>query len=183
MNLVTKVQFVKISTPQEKAQCVSWFIETKSDIQAQQNFRCKYGRKPPARPIIRAWHKKFMETGSVLQRKGAGRPQISEEEIESVRVAYRPTRSPRKSIHGASTKLQIPRSTIHKVLHRNLQLYAYKVQLLLAFKPEDKPRRKEFAVTMLDRLDSDPGFLKCVCFSHESTFHVSKLLNRHNLRI
>ena len=36
---------------------------------------------------------------------------------------------------------------------------------------------------MLDRLDSDPGFMKCVCFSDESTFHVSGLLNRHNLRI
>ena len=95
MNLVTKVEFIKMSTPQEKAQCVSWFIETKSDIQAQQNFRRKYGRKPPAQPTIQAWHKKFMETGSVLQRKGAGRPQISEE-IESVQVAY--TRSPRKSI-------------------------------------------------------------------------------------
>ena len=57
------------------------------------------------------------------------------------------------------------------------------MQLLKAFKPEDKPRRKEFAVTMLDRLDSDPGFLKRVCFSDESTFHVSGLLNRHNLRI
>ena len=118
-----------------------------------------------------------METGSVLQRKGAGRPQISEEEIESVRVAY--TRSPRKSIRRASTQLQIPRSTIHKVLHRNLQLYAYKVQLLQALKPEDKPRRKEFAVTMLDRLDSDPGFLKRVCFSDGSIFHVSGLINRH----
>ena len=85
-----------------------------------------------------------METDSELQRKVAGRPQISEEEIESVRVAY--TRSPRKSIRRASTQLQIPRSTIHKVLHRNLRLYAYKVQLLQALKPEDKPRRKEFAV-------------------------------------
>ena len=82
------------------------------------NFRRKYGRKPPARPTIRAWHKKFMETGSVLQRKGAGRPQISEEYIESVRVTY--TRSPKKSIRRASTQLRIPRSTIHKVLHRNL---------------------------------------------------------------
>ena len=27
-----------MSTPQEKAQCVSWFIKTKSDIQAQRNF-------------------------------------------------------------------------------------------------------------------------------------------------
>ena len=111
MNLVAKVEFMKISTPQEKAQSVSSFMETKSDIQAQRNFRRKYGRKPPARPTTRTWHKKFMETGSVLQRKGAGRPQISEEEIESVRVAY--TRSARKSICTASTLLQIPRSTIH----------------------------------------------------------------------
>ena len=28
-----------------------------------------------------------------------------------------------------------------------------------------------------------PGFLKGVCFSDQSTFHVSGLLNRHNLRI
>ena len=57
---------MKMSTPQEKAQCVSWFIETKSDIQAQRNCRRKYGRKPPARRTIRAWHKKFMEIDSVL---------------------------------------------------------------------------------------------------------------------
>ena len=36
---------------------------------------------------------------------------------------------------------------------------------------------------MLNRLDSDPGFLKRVCFSDESMFHVFGLLNRHNLRI
>ena len=93
------------------------------------------------------------------------------------------TGSLRKSIHRASTQLQIPRSTIHKVLHTNLWLYAYKVQLLQALKPEDKSRWKEFAVMMLDRLDSEPGFLKRVCLSDESMFHVSILLNRHNLRI
>ena len=57
------------------------------------------------------------------------------------------------------------------------------MQLLQALKPEDKPQRKEYAVTMLHRLDSDPGFLKRVCFSDESTFHVSGLINRHNSRI
>ena len=92
---------MKMSPPREKAQCVSWFIEAKSDIQAQRNFRRKYERKSPERPIIRAWHKKFMETGSVLQKKGADRSQILEEEIESVLVAY--SRGPRKSIRGAST--------------------------------------------------------------------------------
>ena len=36
----------KMTTPQEKAQCVSWFIETKSGVQLQQNYRSKYGRDP-----------------------------------------------------------------------------------------------------------------------------------------
>ena len=34
----------KMITPQEKPQCVSWFIETKSDVQTQRNYRSKYGR-------------------------------------------------------------------------------------------------------------------------------------------
>lgn len=170
-----------MTTPQEKAQCVSWFIETKSDTQVQRNFRTKYGKVPPARSSIREWHKKFMDTGSVLHKKGAGRPRTSEENIESVRVAF--TRSPTKSIRRASMQLQIPRSTVHKVLHKNLRLYAYKVQLLQALLPQDKPRRQQFAVNMLDRLDADEGFLTRVCFSDESTFHVSGLVNRHNVRI
>ena len=29
----------KTTTPQEKVQCVSWFIETKSDVQTQRNYK------------------------------------------------------------------------------------------------------------------------------------------------
>ena len=50
LKLLEKVEFIKLSTSQKKAQCVPWFIETKLDIQEQQNFRHKYGRRPPARP-------------------------------------------------------------------------------------------------------------------------------------
>ena len=52
-----------------------------------------------------------------------------------------------------------------------------------SLKPEDKRRRKDFAVSVLDRLDSDPWFSKRVRFVDGSTFHVSRILNRHNLRI
>ena len=45
----------KMTTPQEKAQCVSWFIEAKSDVQTQQNYRSKYGRDPPSCPSICLW--------------------------------------------------------------------------------------------------------------------------------
>ena len=36
----------KMTTPQDKAQSVSWFIETKSDVQTQRNYRSKYERDP-----------------------------------------------------------------------------------------------------------------------------------------
>ena len=53
-------------TPQEEAQCVLWFIETKLDVQTQRRYKAKYGKDPPSRSSIRRWYKKFMETGSVL---------------------------------------------------------------------------------------------------------------------
>ena len=59
-------------TPQEKAQCVSWFIETKSDVQTQQRYRTKNGKNSPSRSSICLWHKKFMETGSLLDAVRSG---------------------------------------------------------------------------------------------------------------
>ena len=59
-------------------------------------------------------------------------------------------RSPTKSIHSAATHLQLPRSAVNKVVHKHLRLYTYKVQLLQAFQPNDKPIRKEFAFNMLE---------------------------------
>ena len=136
----------KITTPQEKAQCVSWFIETKSDVQTQRNYRSKYGRDPPSRPSIRLWHKKFMETGTVFDTRRSGRPRTSEENIERVRQAFQ--RSSMKSIRTAARQFELPRSTVHKVVHKNLRLYAYNVQMLQALQPNDMPRRKEFAVVV-----------------------------------
>ena len=62
----------KMATPQEKTQCVSWFIETKLDVQTQRKYRTKYGRDPSSRPSICLWHKKFVETGSVLDTVRSG---------------------------------------------------------------------------------------------------------------
>ena len=171
----------KMTTPQKKAQCVSWFIETKSDVQTQRNYRSKYGRDPPSRPSIRLWHKKFMETGTVFDTRWSGRPKTSKENIERLRQAFQ--RFSMKFIRTAARQLELPRSTVHKVLHKNLRLYAYKVQKLQALQSNDMPRRKEFAVNMLQRISEDEAFLKRVCFSDEATFHVSGKLNKHNVRI
>ena len=56
----------EMATLQGKTQCVSWFIETKSDVQTQRKHGTKYGRDPPPRPSIYRWHKGFIEIGTVL---------------------------------------------------------------------------------------------------------------------
>ena len=70
-----------------------------------------------------------------------------------------------KSIHPAARQLELLHSTVHKVLHKNLRLYAYKAEMLQALQPNDKPRQKEFAVNMLQRISEDEAFLKRVGFS------------------
>ena len=67
----------------------------------------------------------------------------------------------------ASRELQVPRNTVHKVVRKRLKLYAYKVQTVQA----------------LHQIDEDNGFLQCVCFSNEATFHVNREVNRHNVII
>ena len=61
-----------MTTPQEKAQCASWFIKTKSDIQAQRNFIGKYPKRAPARQSIRSWQKQFVGTGTLLLKPRSG---------------------------------------------------------------------------------------------------------------
>ena len=113
-----------------------------------------------------------METGTVFDARRSGRPRPSEENVECVRQAFQ--RSPVKSIHTAARQLDLPRATVHKVLHKNLKLFAYKVQMLQTLQPNDMPRQKEFAVNMLQRISEDEAFLKLVCFSDEALFMSQK---------
>jgi uracil-DNA glycosylase len=73
-NRITCGRNLLLTTFQNK--CVAWFIEKKSDIQVQRNFRTKFNKYPPSRPCICSWHKKFMETvvrTSIIILVGLGR--------------------------------------------------------------------------------------------------------------
>ena len=104
-----------------------------------------------------------METGTVLYKPRSGRPSTSEEDIERIGQSF--SRSLRKSIRStASVELQVPRSTIHKVLHKRLSLYAYKIQLMQDLKPDYIPKRKEFAVKIFEKIKKYGHFLNRICF-------------------
>jgi hypothetical protein len=70
---------IKMASMKEKPQCVFWFHETKSPLTFQRNFRREYGRHQPDVKGITDWYAKFNVTGYVGDRKGTGRPSVSEE--------------------------------------------------------------------------------------------------------
>ena len=89
-----------MTTSQEIAQCVSWFIETKSNIQTQKNYTTKYAKRALARQSIHNWHKQFMGTGTLLYKLRSERPRTSEEDIKRIRQSF--NRSSTKCLRTAS---------------------------------------------------------------------------------
>jgi hypothetical protein len=74
----------KVEPVQEKAVCILWFFETQSVIKMLPRYRTQYGRDPPADNAIRRWLQQFQETGSVLHRKGTGRPITWQEDVDRI---------------------------------------------------------------------------------------------------
>ena len=122
----------------EKAQCVLWYHKTKSPVTVQQKFRIEYGQPPPDVKSIKAWYSKFVETGSVGDLNRSGRHSVSDETVDAVCEAFQ--RNPGKSTCHASNELRVPQSTVVKILHKRLKLYAYKVQIVQSLQPDNGPR-------------------------------------------
>ena len=80
---------------------------------------------------------KFMETGPVFDAVRSARTRTSAENIESVRLSF--NCFPIKSIRTAARDLELSLTTQHKVLHKRLRLYAYKVQMLQRLRGVETP--------------------------------------------
>jgi hypothetical protein len=49
--------------------------------------------------------------------------------------------------------------------------------------PDNRVARKEFAMTMLEKLDEDKEFQRKIMFSDEATFHVSGKVNKQRKQL
>jgi hypothetical protein len=94
-----------MATVLERALCVGWLFETKSVTQTQRNYRTQYNKQPPSDYAIRDWQWRFLETGSVHDRKRSGRPGVSDECVETIRASFvrSPTKCTRRKQHVASS--------------------------------------------------------------------------------
>ncbi|VVC46002.1 Protein of unknown function DUF4817 [Cinara cedri] len=169
-----------MATPQQKAFCVPRFNKRESAITVQRDFRRTYGTEAPTAQSIRRWHQTSQESGRPCAQKRSGRPRASDENTERVRQSF--VRSPQMSTRRAG--LDLPHSTVWRVLRRRLTLKAYRLlQPLQVLLPEDKRKMIDFCDFIYEKRGENESFVSRIVFSDEATFHVSGNVNRHNVRI
>lgn len=146
-------------TVQQRIQIIQLFYENgRSNKNVFRKLRDFYDRhnRPNESTILRIV-KKFEETGSVMDVKTPirHRPSRSQENIDAVRESVEA--DPRMSIPRRSQELNIPKTTVWRILHKDLSLKAYKVQLTQELKPTDHLKRREFVNFIEEKPD---GFSK-----------------------
>ena len=128
---------------EERIWTAFWFEETKSPIEVQRRFRARFGRNkdPPSRNNILRWHENLFEHGNVYHRKtGSGRPRSSGSSESQIIIEEAFQKSPeRLSLRRAEMELDVPRSSIHRVLHESgLKAFKIKVSESLLFSCLDR---------------------------------------------
>ena len=177
--LVTMERF----TGEQRAFCVkNVYKNNDSYVTVRRLFRVEYGlhrmSECPSVNLMKAWVKKFEQTGSTTNIKQTGRPRSrrSEENIREIEISVR--NDPESSTRKRSAALAIPRTSLRRILHLDLKLHPYKLQIVQEMKPNDYIERKLLADTMLERFSS----LENVLFTDEAHFHINGHINKHNCR-
>jgi len=101
-----------------------------------------------------------METGSVVDAQRSGRPRSerSEENIRVLEEAY--ALSQGKSIRRAAVELEISRSSIQRMLRKDIEAFPCKLQTVHKLEEEeDNDRRVEMCETLLYHYENDPSIL------------------------
>ncbi|KAG8297997.1 hypothetical protein J6590_108292 [Homalodisca vitripennis] len=70
-----------------------------------------------------------------------------------------------------------------RILHKDLNLHAYKVQLTQDLKPNDHFKRRQYAEWLVEQTEVNGDFSKKIIFSDEAHFHLSGFVNKQNCRI
>ncbi|GFV39803.1 DUF4817 domain-containing protein [Trichonephila clavipes] len=160
-----------------------------SAIVALRKFRTLKGmRKGPLTAInFQLMVTKFEETGSLNVRSGRGRKPVSAEAIEKVALQVEEDKASNvqasTNVHLVAEALDLPRSTVQKIMRNILRYYPYKLQLVQELLPHDFETRHLFSLQFLARLEVDPEWPWDILWTDEAHFHLDGSVNTHNCRI
>ena len=173
MTVYSKVQRARIVE--------AYFKHNGSLIAVQRDFSREFKQKSPSKHCIIATIAKFRETGGTADKKRSGRPRSARNEdaveVVSISVAENPNTSTRKR----SSQLEISRTTLQRIMKKDLRLYPYKIQVTQLLKSADRQKRMDFARQFLS-LNNCESFISHLIMSDEAHFHLDGYGNKQNYR-
>ena len=88
--------------------------------------------------------------------------------------------NPKTSCKRRSQELMLTKSTVHRILRKDLNLVPYLIPVKQALSAAAIEARREMCVWMQNRLDANPDWLNHLWFSDESHFHLVSAVNRQS---
>lgn len=163
---------------------VKTFYQNQSSITVtMRKLREIFGRNnvPTKRTIYRVVND-FEERGSVSDRP-KHRPQRTARSAENITAAQESVQNnPSTSIRRRAQELGLQRTSLATILHKDLHLFPFKIQLTQELLPQDHLRRRTYANRMLQLAHDNPDFHEKIIMSDEAHFHLNGYVNKQNSR-
>ena len=132
----------------QRIKLVWFYAETKSVSLTQKKFKEHFHltrrEKGPGRQCILNLVDKFLKTGSVHDTVRCGRQKTgrSTNNIDVIRRVVE--KSPKRSVRRLSAENQVKKSTVHRILRKDLKKYPFKIQIKQKIKAAYRQSRLEF---------------------------------------
>lgn len=172
--------------PEEKVKIIHLWYETKSCVTVKRRFRQEFGchsSQVPSNTEIHRFVSHFEKEGSVLkQAKGrSGRtPEVTGDgdRIEQVRQSV--SESPRTSTRHRCQELGMARTSLRRVLRKNLRFFPYRIAEAQNLSQQDKERRELMCKWLMEKEDGHRNWSRHIWFTDEAHFHLNGHVNAHN---
>lgn len=165
----------------EKTFCIEAYISSKSYRTTRSLYLKKFGfdrRKAdqaPSKTLISKWLSNF-QAGTLERRRGSGRKRSvrTEDNISSAKDSV--LSSPKRSVRHRSQALGVSKSSLHRILKRDLHMRPYKLQLCQKLTVPDQQKR----LRMAKWFEQHSAVLDRVWFSDEAHFWLTGHVNSQN---
>jgi len=161
---------------------VQLYYEMKSPVLVQRAFKAQTNRKAPSRWTIMRIVATFNTHGNVQRMDYHRNPTVrTSTVIASVAAAI--DNNPTISTRQLALNTAVSRRSISRILHEDLNLFPYKIQITSSLNQEDPPIRLEFCQKTLCIVEKDANFINCLFMSDEAHFDLNGNVNKQNCRI
>ena len=135
-------------------------------------------RGPCTLQALRDLERKFEDTGCTCDKLRSGRPTVSEDVV--MKVHHTVTAGHRETVRGIARVLDIPNTTVRKLLRSVLHMFPYRFQRVQMLEPGDPQQRLDFANELLLRYVADNDWPLRIVWTDEAHFTLHGNINTNN---